>query len=154
MHFSSIVFPIAAIFASGISATAIPVDGNSTLAARGQGINCEGSSSCFLKGKSAASTLRNYINSIDDNRWFNNNEQIACTGYFPNDKFDDGICAFLANTGGSNGAKIKQLAGYIIEHNCKTCGSVPYFYPGDNDVDHGRLTFNYVAHSCHKNGVC
>lgn len=24
------------------------------------------------------------------------------------------------------------------------CGSVPYFYPGDNNVADGELTFNYV----------
>ncbi|KAJ5475959.1 hypothetical protein N7475_001688 [Penicillium sp. IBT 31633x] len=59
-----------------------------------------------------------------------------------------GYCAFLQGTGGTNGGKIKELAHYIPDHGCKMCGSVPYFYPGDNNVANGQLTFNYVDNPC------
>jgi len=115
------------------------------------GINCRGSAFCDKALNGAvngyeADTLTQFINGIDENRWYNNGEQIAC--FEPSH-----ICAFLQNTGGSWGKNIKGLAHYIKDHGCKTCGSVPYFYPGNNNVDDGMLTYNYVRSAC-GHGLC
>ncbi|WQF87897.1 Putative killer toxin Kp4/SMK, killer toxin, Kp4 [Colletotrichum destructivum] len=116
------------------------------------GINCRGSVRCGgngqpgnIRGDEAAS-LAKWINGIDENRWYNNGQQIACTS--------TNICAFLQNTGGAPGRNIKGLAHFIPEHSCKVCGSVPYFYPGINDVSQGELTFNWVTNTCGKVGLC
>ena len=51
---------------------------------------------------------------------------------------------------------IQGLAPRIPEHGCDKCGSVPYFFPSDNDVTHGELTFNYVTNGCNdqNSGLC
>ncbi|KAI5460745.1 killer toxin [Mariannaea sp. PMI_226] len=102
----------------------------------GLGINCEGSGQCGPLADNNAQKLVNYINGIDPNRWYNNGQLIACSGF---------VCAFLQNTGGAPGRNIKGLAHFITEHGCKNCGSVPYFYPSDNNVADGELTFNAVG---------
>ncbi|KAI0528523.1 killer toxin [Xylaria digitata] len=117
----------------------------------GLGINCRGSTYCFFDNDKInlreADTLRWFINAIDAGRWYNNGEQIACT--------PAQICAFLQNTGGTWGSKIKQLAPYIPNHGCTSCGSVPYYYPeGNNNVADGQLTFNYVSSPKCENGLC
>lgn len=100
------------------------------------GINCRGSEECSWANSGVARSLVDHIDGIDNNRWYNNGQQIACTA---------SICAFLQNTGGTWGREIRELAHYIPDHGCKVCGSVPYFFPrGDNDVSHGELTFNFV----------
>ncbi|KAI0528524.1 killer toxin [Xylaria digitata] len=116
------------------------------------GINCRGSGLCdgFINTSIngyEADTLTKWINGIDPNRWYNNGQQIAC--------FESShICAFLQNTGGAWGSKIKQLAHYIPDHNCKVCGSVPYYFPeGNNNVADGMLTYNYVTNAC-GHGLC
>ena len=81
-------------------------------------------------------SLANAINNIDTGRWYSNGEHIACYKR---------ICAFLQGTGGAWGSNIKGLAHFIPEHGCTVCGSVPYYYPGVNDVSQGQLTFNYVS---------
>lgn len=110
----------------------------STAAAKG--INCEGSSNCnpsFNSGvwRAEAGELKNLIDRIPDDKWFNNGQKIACVRW---------ICAFLQNTGGAPGRNIKGLAHFIPDHGCTICGSVPYFYPAINDVSQGMLTFNWV----------
>jgi len=80
------------------------------------------------------------INTIPDNRWFRDGEEIACySGGF----IATGICAFLQNTKGSWGYQIKAKAHYITDHGCRVCGSVPMLYPQQNNVKKGELTFNY-----------
>lgn len=111
------------------------------------GINCRGSAICvFEKEGDIAQRLTNYINNIDENRWYNNGEQIACAA--------KNVCAFLQNTDGAPGRNIKGLAHFIPEHGCKICGSVPYFFPGDNNVDNGELTYNVVGSNACDEGLC
>ncbi|KAK3311105.1 killer toxin [Chaetomium strumarium] len=103
------------------------------------GINCRGSSNCaFVSNQRTALDLANVIvDRIDVNRWYNNGEHVACSA--------EGICAFLQNTGGWQGARIRELAPYIPRHGCQVCGSVPTDYPRTNNVENGQLTFNYVS---------
>jgi hypothetical protein len=114
-----------------------------------------------IRFDSVARNLADFINGIDQERWYQNREQIACdevdqtTGddtYSSNTKL---FCAFLQDTGGAWGSDILRLAHYIPGHGCKVCGSVPYFYPSDNNVEHGELTFNHVLiPQCDKVGFC
>ncbi|KAJ7478407.1 killer toxin [Mycena latifolia] len=105
------------------------------------GINCDGSGLC---GPKVATQLVSDILTMSDSTWVNNGQHIACEG---------DICAFLQNTGGAPGSNIKGLAHFITEHGCESCGSVPYFYPSDNNVADGELTFNAVSNpTC--NGLC
>ncbi|CAG7942292.1 unnamed protein product [Penicillium salamii] len=133
------------------------------------GINCRGSAKCSgLWGPdNVANNLKKSIDGIDTNRWYYNGEHIACVSNQAGN--GGGYCAFLQGTGGTNGGKIKELAHYIPDHGfvpqydtvwtlltlirCKMCGSVPYFYPGDNNVEHGQLTFNYVDNPCNTAGT-
>jgi hypothetical protein len=116
---------------------------------QGLGINCRGSNYCIdnsEKNQYEAQTLRWFLNAIDSGRWYNNGEHIACT--------PANICAFLQNTDGTTGDWIKGLAHFIPDHGCTVCGSVPYYYPSDNNVNDGQLTFNYVSNPACKNGRC
>jgi hypothetical protein len=118
------------------------------------GINCRGT--CPLSHDvSFAYRLTNAIEGIDRGRWFANGEQIACT----RDPTPSGplisYCAFLQNTGGAWGSRIIELARYLEAHGCTGCGSVPYFYPEDNDVSHGELTYDHVVKPCsYRGGLC
>src|SRR5580658_3283021 len=100
------------------------------------GINCRGSIRCSEASSppALAHVLTADISGIDQGRWYNDGEQIACEL----DEDSNHFCAFLQNTGGAWGSDILRLAPYIPGHGCDTCGSVPYFYPSDNDVDHGE----------------
>lgn len=110
------------------------------------GINCRGGSFCGVGIGEIAWRLVDHINGIDDNRWYNDGQQIACVAHY---------CAFLQNTQGTWGREIKALAHYIPEHGCRVCGSVPYFFArGDNDVSHGDLTFNNVENNACGDGLC
>jgi len=114
------------------------------------GINCRGGA-CSSTG---ARQLTRAIEGIDRNRWFANGEQIACVT-FDTDDSSSSFCAFLQNTGGAWGSRILELAHYLRDHGCKGCGSVPYFYPEDNDVSHGELTYNVVNKPCsRRDGLC
>ncbi|KAK4209246.1 killer toxin [Rhypophila decipiens] len=126
------------------------------------GINCRGSGLCdfFLNtaiSGNEAKVLSDWIQGISaegytppvmaQNRMYKNGEQIACY-------IRSSICAFVQNAPGDTSlADIRRLAPEIPGHKCKVCGSVPTGYPGNNDVKHGQLTFNYVKHSC-GNGIC
>jgi hypothetical protein len=100
-----------------------------------EGINCKGSALCNSNSDSSSKVLVDLIRGIDDNRWYNNGQHVACYNK---------ICAFLQGTGGAWGYNIKGLAHFIKDHGCDVCGSVPYYYPGINDVSKGMLTFNWV----------
>jgi len=119
------------------------------------GINCRGAGGCGSAGRSLARA----IELIDPDRWFANGEQIACVTV-TSTSIDSGttqssFCAFLQNTGGAWGSRILELAHYLRDHGCKGCGSVPYFYPEDNDVSHGELTYNTVRRPCStRDGLC
>jgi len=115
------------------------------------GINCRGAPDCGSAG--ASLELTRAIESIDPGRWFANGEQIACitvivTNIDYGGSSPSSTCAFLQNTGGAWGSRILELAHYLQNHGCKRCGSVPYFYPEDNDVSHGELTYNHVRKPC------
>ena len=71
-----------------------------------EGINCKGSSKC---SRGSAWPLADAITyGIDVDRWYNNGEHVACAS--------NGVCAFLQNTGGWQGRKIKEVAHFIPEH--------------------------------------
>ena len=116
------------------------------------GINCRGS--CGV-GVRAARPITRAIEGIDPGRWFANGEQIACVSYADSEGGYSSYCAFLQNTGGAWGSRILELAHHLQAHGCKGCGSVPYFYPEDNDVSRGELTYNYVSKPCsRRDGLC
>src|SRR5262245_27435521 len=100
------------------------------------GINCKGSLSCNSVGKHTyvAKQLTNYTSYIDPNRWYANQEQIACaSAAVVSDSARlrtrktqmNWYCAFLQNTNGAWGSKISELTHYIADHGCDVCGSVP-----------------------------
>lgn len=97
------------------------------------GINCRGSFQCIFLTDSPLDTVVGFIDQIDESRFYQNGEHIACTGF---------ICAFLQNSGGAPGSSIKTLAHNLLDHGCHQCGSVPLFFPQDNDVANGQLTIN------------
>ncbi|KAF5019116.1 hypothetical protein F66182_8885 [Fusarium sp. NRRL 66182] len=102
------------------------------------GINCKGSSQCAggTQGEYLGS-LMNLARGLDNNRWYQNGEHIVCAQH---------LCAFLQNTGGMPGSSIKTLLGELDKHGCNKCGSVPVFFPQDNnEKSHGILTVNYVS---------
>jgi len=116
------------------------------------GINCRGFCGAGVR---PAGGLTRAIERIDPGRWFANGEQIACVSYWDTDSGYSSYCAFLQNTGGAWGSRILELAHYLRDHGCKGCGSVPYFYPEDNDVAHGELTYNFVQKACSRSdGLC
>ncbi|KAM4056042.1 kp4 domain-containing protein [Hirsutella rhossiliensis] len=117
--------------------------------ASAEGINCHGSSNCGNVGFKL-SGLRNTAQGLDDNRWYQNGQKIACWQA----RDGSGFCAFLQNTGGIPGREIKRLLQELVNHGCAKCGSVPVFFPQDNDINsHGILTVNYVR-STGCNGIC
>ncbi|KAB8233944.1 hypothetical protein ETB97_003270 [Aspergillus alliaceus] len=120
------------------------------LAVEGKGINCEGSSNC---GNVAfhISKLINDVKNIDPNRWYYNGNRIACW----QNVAGSGFCAFPQKTGGVPGKSIPDLLQKISDHGCKRCGSVPLFYPQDNNIDsHGEITVNWVSSTGGCNGLC
>ncbi|KAL9008069.1 MAG: hypothetical protein Q9180_009541, partial [Flavoplaca navasiana] len=96
-----------------------------------RGINCEGNSECYRAGDTAASRL---IHAGPDDRRFNNKQQIARVpaGSGPNP--DSANCAYLQDIERAPLRRIEGLASRIIEHGCKDCGSLPNFFPADNNV--------------------
>ncbi|OAQ86179.1 kp4 domain-containing protein [Purpureocillium lilacinum] len=136
---------------------------NATIAASSAaalGINCRGSGYCdYFTDYTSRELWKVIENRIDPNRWYNDGQQVACAGYeqltaagkawwLSTGLWYSGVCAFLQNTGGWQGKKFQELAGYIVLHECDVCGSVPTDYPAGNDVSKGELTFNFVTNSC------
>ncbi|KAF4448227.1 hypothetical protein F53441_8334 [Fusarium austroafricanum] len=102
------------------------------------GINCKGSSQCSGSSNSIVD-LVNLASYIENSRWYQNGEHIVCAS---------DLCAFLQNTGGMPGTSTKKLIYDLYEHGYKKCGSVPIFWPEDNnEKSHGILTVNYVTKS-------
>lgn len=109
------------------------------------GINCKGSKRCTKN--SDARTLKAFIDSIDPNRQYTPFQHIACSSA--------SVCAYTEKTNTEvSGAFIKKLAHQIPDHGCSACGSVPFGYPGDDDVEKGALTFNHVDNSNGCIGLC
>ncbi|KAL4724560.1 hypothetical protein ACLX1H_008001 [Fusarium chlamydosporum] len=106
-----------------------------------EGINCKGSSNCGNIGFKLTD-MRDTAEGLDDNRTYYNGEHIVCWENYAK----TGFCAFLQGSGGMLGSDIKRLLQELVNHGCSRCGSVPVFFPGDNDIrDHGFLTVNYVS---------
>ncbi|XEV04560.1 hypothetical protein FSHL1_009847 [Fusarium sambucinum] len=81
------------------------------------GINCRGSANCNTFGKDQmAFQLTHAIDGINQNRWYNNGDLIACVGTDAPITGNGGFCAFLQGTGGAPGRNIKGLAHYIPDH--------------------------------------
>lgn len=113
------------------------------------GINCRGDTACGWVRKDiyAANVLANYLYGVDDHTWYNNRQYIACATAPVYDEVPPvALCAYFQNSGGGDGARVKKLAGLILDHKCKTCGNVPYWYPeGNNNVADGQLTYGTVS---------
>lgn len=119
------------------------------------GINCRGGAACKFADSDKAGTLTGYINNIDRNRHYNNGEHIACTTFSLGVGFRSHLCAFIQKRPeGASGADIIPLAHYILEHGCKICGSVPFHFPGDNNVNNGELTYNIISSGSCRDGLC
>jgi hypothetical protein len=137
------------IFSTTVAITTLAISTSAT------GINCAGSGACALAiAGNSARELSNYINNIDDNRYYQNGEHIACATFSSDEGTQGHVCAFLQNSNGAPGHSIRALAHYIPDHGCKECGSVPLFYPGDNNVANGELTFNVVGSNACGDGLC
>jgi hypothetical protein len=91
----------------------------------GLGINCEGSSTCGYIELSEARPLTNDICNMNPSTTFSNGQHIAC---------EASICAFLQDVGGNtfSAGTLCTLAQDIVNHGCKSCGSVPVGYPQTN----------------------
>ncbi|KAF2689773.1 killer toxin [Lentithecium fluviatile CBS 122367] len=131
MHISATV--LSAILAFGTHATAL-------------GINCRGSSNCGLVGTASLDGVINAARNAGDNHVFQNGEHVACVQFGNGGVPGGSLCAFPQGTsGGIEGWKAKQLLGFLKDHGCSRCGSVPRNYPVDNDVNSaGQLTVNWV----------
>ncbi|KAF2635975.1 killer toxin [Massarina eburnea CBS 473.64] len=131
MHFSTPI--ISAILALSTQATAL-------------GINCRGSSNCISTqlGKVSLQEIINTANQVGDHHIFQNGEHVACVQ--GRGLAGGSLCAFPQGTnGGIEGWKAKQLLGFLKDHNCGNCGSVPVNFPNDNNVGSaGQLTVNWV----------
>lgn len=116
----------------------------------GLGINCRGSVLCDNPSFKLTTLLAD-VQKIDNNRWYQNGEHIACW----ENVAGGGLCAFLQGTGGIPGSLIKTLLQDLVNHNCHACGSIPVFFPSDNNIaSHGELTVNAVHSTGGCNGLC
>lgn len=95
------------------------------------------------------STLVDLVKGVDDNRWYDNGEQIACEW---EDFLSGALCVFWQKSNGNTGAESKQYIQALADHGCGRCGSIPYGYPGSNDINNGELTVNWVTSDCCGNG--
>lgn len=106
--------------------------------ASAKGINCQGSGACGL-AKTEIPRIANILNGdgaypgISDTRWYNNGQNIYC-----GENTDSWSCVFLQKSGGAPGKSIKKLIRALADHNCVHCGSVPLFYPDDNNIENGE----------------
>jgi hypothetical protein len=89
------------------------------------GINCRGSANCARPDSGASlDGLRNVANNAGDHHFFQNGEHVACLQF--GGAAGGSLCAFPQGTnGGIEGWKAKQLLGFIRDHGCTRCGSVP-----------------------------
>ncbi|OCL14192.1 killer toxin [Glonium stellatum] len=127
-----------ASFLTTLAVTALAV----LSSANAKGINCEGSSDCGLSDAPSMGELVSIIeDSVPDDQFYANGEHIVC---IESGSRAYSICAFCQMSGGAPGSSIKVLARELLAHGCQNCGSIPLFYPGDNNVADGELTFNAV----------
>jgi hypothetical protein len=131
MHISATI--LGAILASSAHVTAL-------------GINCKGSSNCGLVGHANLDGVigRANSNGVSDDHMWGNGDHIACVDSSGSSKGQ--ICAFFQGiSGGVPHWKAKQLLGFLKDHKCGVCGSVPLNFPNDNNVDTaGQLTVNFT----------
>ena len=127
----------------------------------GLGINCRGSALCSSSDSYTAENLRSSIGGVPDDKYFPKGKHIACdrggVTWVPIPGVPatgGGICAFVQNIDGMLGKDLKRLAGFIVDHGCNVCGSVPTDYPDSNNVKDGQLTFNYVSSPDCEEGIC
>lgn len=120
------------------------------------GINCRGGAGCPIAHGGAAQELTDHVSHIDQDRHYDTGELIACITFGVIFSYHSHICAFIQKRdGGASGGDILRLAHYIPEHGCRKCGSVPYNFPGVNNVDlGGELTFNFVSSGACRDGLC
>ncbi|MCJ1352465.1 MAG: hypothetical protein MMC33_002449 [Icmadophila ericetorum] len=126
------------------------------------GINCRGSMYCpplydsVDVKESWLQDMLSFINTIDPDRWYNDQEKIACL--INEAQVRNGLCLYLQNSHGAYGSKIKELVQVLLDHGCQHCGSVPLAYPDTNDVKDGELTSNYIYYipqkECQDGGLC
>ncbi|ORX79203.1 killer toxin [Basidiobolus meristosporus CBS 931.73] len=104
------------------------------------GINCRGSSECATTGNSLNQLVAK-VCSLPGGNIYGPGVRIATNCHILG-----GIAAFTQKTGSSiSASKACSLLHELQNHGCNVCGSVPLGYPGDNDVNHGELTVNYVG---------
>jgi len=104
------------------------------------GINCEGSTKCGNPSTELLEDMTYVVsNNLDQSRFYNNGEQIICS---------NNVCAYCQKSGGAPGSSIVSLMELLLAHGCDVCGSIPLFYPSDNNVDNGELTVDYASSSC------
>lgn len=116
----------------------------------GLGINCDGSIECNLApplvttGGSYLSKLAAQVCSMNPLTQYSPGQHIT------SGCFDDGggIAVFTQKTTQNlYGVFACTLLNTLIQHGCKTCGSVPFDVYTTNDVNNGEITVNYV-NSC------
>jgi hypothetical protein len=74
-------------------------------------------------------TVLSLLNEVDGSKWANNGEMVVC---------NHNLCAFTQNSGGAPVSRLQVLAEELFDHGCNICGSIPLFYPGDNNVADGE----------------
>ncbi|MCJ1466811.1 hypothetical protein MMC07_005431 [Pseudocyphellaria aurata] len=114
-------------------------------------VTCNGDPDCHPANNRIARKLTDYINFIDPNRNYLDRELIACQKFKIDTVFESHVCAFVQKEGGAPGSSIRNLAQFIPDHGCQTCGSVPYLYPEGYG---GNLTYNVVSDGACRDGLC
>jgi hypothetical protein len=79
------------------------------------GINCRGCTYDMNKHLDNAKLLTSYISTINQSRWYEDYDLIACTDAYQG-SCEYHVCAYLKGTAGANGSKIQELAQYIPGH--------------------------------------
>ncbi|KAF2767842.1 hypothetical protein EJ03DRAFT_140873 [Teratosphaeria nubilosa] len=127
-----------------------------------KGLNCKGSSACDSFSTTygavfdAIEIIFGYVKSLDDDLARSEVDgHIACWPV-PNNVLNGGVCTFVQKTSDEfTGAQIKALMAELSNHCSGNCGSIPTGYlDGDNNVNNGELTVNYVSKPKGCNGIC
>ena len=125
------------------------------------GINCRGSNPNCWSQSGFDDTIATFLyfaapgGSLGDADLYTPGSHIMCRpwGAVP----VGGICAFTQGRSlsptGINGTMIRLKLNELVDHGCRTCGSVP-LSENNNPVDAGILTVNYVLHGPICNGLC
>lgn len=125
------------------------------------GINCRGSKPNCWSQSGFDDTLETFLHftrpggSLGDSDLYSPGSHIVCRpwGAVP----VGGICAFAQGRNlsptGINGTMIRLKLKELVEHGCRTCGTVP-LSEDNNPAEAGVLTVNYVLHGPICNGLC